>query len=83
MITALSLIGIYLIGVMFGVVLTYLWMGKPVRAGRFDITYGDPEKDLIRIDLEKDLPEIEKAKSISFQVNVIHGNNDNRKPLNK
>lgn len=61
------------VGIVFMIVI-HLCSEKPLNAGDFVITYDDPTKDLIRIDLGQDLPEIEAAKHISF--NVVINKND-------
>lgn len=48
-----------------------------IDAGQFVITYGDMEADhIVRIDLSKDLPDIENAKAIRLEVVVNHKEND-------
>ena len=83
MIDILCFIGIFIAGVLLGVVIANSRIDKPLKVGSFVITYNNPETDLIHIDLERDLPEIENAKDISFKVLVINGNNNNGKPLNE
>lgn len=48
-----------------------------IDAGQFVITYGDIEADhIVRIDLSRDLPDIENAKAIRLEVVVNHKEND-------
>lgn len=45
------------------------------RAGTFTINYDDPTKELLGFRFEKDLPEIEKLRYISFEV-IVEGSPD-------
>lgn len=45
------------------------------RAGTFTINYDDPTKELLGFRFEKDLPEIEKSRYISFEV-IVEGSPD-------
>lgn len=54
-----------------GLLIGSLRIGE-IDAGKFVITYNDPEKNLIGIDLDVDLPEIEASRFISLQV-VVDG----------
>lgn len=48
-----------------------------IDAGQFIITYGDMEADhIVRIDLSRDLPDIENAKAVRLEVVVNHKEND-------
>lgn len=48
-----------------------------IDAGQFVITYGDMEADhIVRIDLSRDLPDIENAKAIRLEVVVNHKENN-------
>lgn len=61
----------FAVGLLVGGVIVSLRIGE-IDAGRFVITYNDPEKNLVGIDLDVDLPEIEASRFISFQV-VVEG----------
>ena len=45
------------------------------RVGTFTINYDDPTKELLGFRFEKDLPEIEKSRYISFEV-IVEGSPD-------
>ena len=45
------------------------------RVGVFTINYDDPTKELLGFRFEKDLPEIEKSRYISFEV-IVEGSPD-------
>ena len=45
------------------------------RVGSFTINYDDPTKELLGFRFEKDLPEIEKSRYISFEV-IVEGSPD-------
>lgn len=65
-----------LIGFVIGFLTECIFDGhirKNLKAGRFIITKNDPTQDFVRIDLDVDLPEIEKSRVLKFQV-VINGN---------
>lgn len=64
-------IAAFAVGLLIGGVIVSLRIGE-IDAGRFVITYNDPEKNLVGIDLDVDLPEIEASRFISFQV-VVDG----------
>lgn len=59
----------FVVGFLVGGVIASLKIGE-IDAGRFVITYNDPEKNLVSIDLDVDLPDIEKSRYISFEVIV-------------
>lgn len=59
----------FVVGILVGGVIASLKIGE-IDAGRFVITYNDPEKNLVSIDLDVDLPDIEKSRYISFEVIV-------------
>lgn len=59
----------FAVGLLVGGVIASLKIGE-IDAGRFVITYNDPEKNLVSIDLDVDLPDIEKSRYISFEVIV-------------
>lgn len=59
----------FVVGLLVGGVIASLKIGE-IDAGRFVITYNDPEKNLVSIDLDVDLPDIEKSRYISFEVIV-------------
>lgn len=61
----------FAVGLLAGGVIASLRIGE-IDAGRFIITYNDPEKNLVGIDLDVDLPEIEASRFISLQV-VVDG----------
>lgn len=76
-------VGSFILGIVVGVVfmlIVHISSEKPLNAGDFIITYDDPTQDLVRIDLGQDLPQIEAAKHISFNV-VINRNDNSDKPL--
>ena len=61
----------FAVGLLIGGIVASLRIGE-IDAGRFVIAYNDPEKNLIGIDLDVDLPEIESSRFISLQV-VVDG----------
>lgn len=61
----------FVVGLLIGGIVASLRIGE-IDAGRFVITYNDPEKNLVGIDLDVDLPEIEASRFISLQV-VVDG----------
>jgi len=47
----------------------------PIQVGSLTINYDDPTKELLGFKFEKDLPEIEKSRYISFEV-IVEGSPD-------
>lgn len=65
--------GMFLLGCMVGY--TRGWSRKINQIGSFIINYDDPTKELLGFKFEKDLPEIEKSRYISFEV-IVEGSPD-------
>lgn len=65
------IIAAILLGIMVGIVLSsMIFAVKDEPAGTFLINKTDPEKDLVTLRLSKDLPDIERAKSIRLYVMI-------------
>lgn len=66
-------LGMFLLGCMVGYARGRI--RKINRVGVLTINYDDPTKELLGFKFEKDLPEIEKSRYISFEV-IVEGSPD-------